>query len=37
LLSRRRRIVPAESIEQRDDKTKVILLLVELEAIRTFL
>jgi len=36
-LARRRRIVPAESIEQIDDGTKVIGLRVDREAIRTFL
>ena len=36
-LARRRRIVPAESIEQIDDGTKVIGLRVERESIRTFL
>ena len=34
---RRRRIVPAESIEQIDDGAKVIGLRVERESIRTFL
>jgi len=37
LFSRRRRLVPAESIEQIDDGTRVIGLRVEREAIRTFL
>jgi hypothetical protein len=36
-LARRRRIVPAESIEQIDSGTKVIGLRVDREAIRTFL
>ena len=36
-LSRRRRIVPADSIEQIDDGTKMIGLRVDREAIRTFL
>ena len=36
-LSRRRRLVPAESIEQIDDGTKVIGLRVDRETIRTFL
>jgi len=36
-LARRRRIVPAESIEQIDNGTKVIGLRVDREAIRTFL
>jgi hypothetical protein len=36
-LSRRRRIVPAETIEQIDGGSKVIGLRVEREAIRTFL
>ena len=36
-LSRRRSIVPAESIEQIDDGAKVIGLRVERESIRTFL
>jgi hypothetical protein len=36
-LSWRRRLVPAASIEQIDDRTKVIGLRVEREAIRTFL
>jgi hypothetical protein len=36
-LARRRRLVPAESIEQVDDGAKVIGLRVEREAIRTFL
>src|SRR3954452_15518301 len=35
-LARRRRIVPADSIEQIDDGTKVIGLRVERESIRTF-
>jgi hypothetical protein len=34
---RRRRLVPAESIEQIDDGSKVIGLRVERESIRTFL
>ena len=34
---RRRRIVPAESIEQIDDGSRVIGLRVERESIRTFL
>jgi hypothetical protein len=36
-LTRRRRLVPAESIEQIDDGSKVIGLRVERESIRTFL
>jgi hypothetical protein len=36
-LARRRRIVPADSIEQIDDGSKVIGLRVDREAIRTFL
>ncbi|HEY7398282.1 MAG TPA: hypothetical protein VH538_08270 [Gaiellaceae bacterium] len=36
-LARRRRLVPAESIEQIDDSSRVIGLRVEREAIRTFL
>ena len=36
-LARRRRIVPAESIEQIDDGSRVIGLRVERETIRTFL
>ena len=36
-LARRRRIVPAESIEQIDDSSRVIGLRVERESIRTFL
>ncbi|HEX5449940.1 MAG TPA: hypothetical protein VFW85_07775 [Gaiellaceae bacterium] len=36
-LSRRRRLVPVESIEQVDDGAKVIGLRVEREAVRTFL
>ena len=36
-LARRRRLVPAESIEQIDDGSKVIGLRVERESIRTFL
>ena len=36
-LARRRRLVPAESIEQIDDGAKVIGLRVERESIRTFL
>lgn len=36
-LSRRRRLVPAESIEQIDDGSKVIGLRVERNSIRTFL
>jgi hypothetical protein len=36
-LSRRRSIVPAESIEQIDDGAKVIGLRVERESIKTFL
>jgi hypothetical protein len=36
-LARRRRIVPADSIEQIDDGAKVIGLRVERESIRTFL
>ena len=36
-LSRRRRLVPAETIEQIDDGTKVIGLRVERNSIRTFL
>ncbi len=35
--ARRRRIVPADSIEQIDDGTRVIGLRVERESIRTFL
>ncbi|HZP73634.1 MAG TPA: hypothetical protein VFA97_09685 [Gaiellaceae bacterium] len=35
--SRRRRLVPADSIEQIDDGARVIGLRVEREAIRTFL
>ncbi len=35
--SRRRRLVPAESIEQIDDGSKVIGLRVDRESIRTFL
>ena len=35
--ARRRRLVPAESIEQIDDGTKVIGLRVDRESIRTFL
>jgi len=37
MFARRRRLVPAESIEQVDDGAKVIGLRVEREAIRTFL
>jgi hypothetical protein len=37
LFARRRRLVPAESIEQIDDGSKVIGLRVERDAIRTFL
>jgi hypothetical protein len=36
-LARRRRLVPAESIEQIDDGSKVIGLRVERDTIRTFL
>jgi hypothetical protein len=36
-LARRRRIVPAESIEQIDSGSKVIGLRVDRESIRTFL
>jgi hypothetical protein len=36
-LSRRRRLVPADSIELIDDGSKVIGLRVERESIRTFL
>jgi hypothetical protein len=36
-LARRRRLVPAETIEQIDDGTKVIGLRVERNSIRTFL
>jgi hypothetical protein len=36
-LARRRRIVPAESIEQIDDGSRVIGLRVDRESIRTFL
>ncbi|MBV8079355.1 MAG: hypothetical protein JO186_03135 [Actinobacteria bacterium] len=36
-LARRRRLVPAETIEQIDGGTKVIGLRVERDAIRTFL
>lgn len=36
-LARRRRLVPADSIEQVDDGAKVIGLRVEREAIHTFL
>jgi hypothetical protein len=36
-LARRRRLVPAESIEQIDDGSKVIGLRVDRESIRTFL
>ena len=36
-LARRRRLVPAESIEQIDDGSKVIGLRVERDSIRTFL
>jgi hypothetical protein len=36
-LARRRRIVPADSIEQIDDGSRVIGLRVDREAIRTFL
>jgi hypothetical protein len=36
-LARRRRLVPADSIEQIDDSSRVIGLRVEREAIRTFL
>jgi hypothetical protein len=36
-LSRRRRIVPADTIEQIDDGSKVIGLRVERNSIRTFL
>ena len=36
-LARRRRLVPADSIEQVDDGAKVIGLRVDREAIRTFL
>ena len=36
-LARRRRLVPAESIEQIDDGSRVIGLRVERETIRTFL
>ena len=35
--ARRRRLVPAESIEQIDDGTKVIGLRIDRDAIRTFL
>ena len=37
IFSRRRRIVPAESIEQIDDGTRVIGLRVDRESIKTFL
>jgi hypothetical protein len=37
LFSRRRRLVPADSIEQIDDGSRVIGLRVERDAIRTFL
>jgi hypothetical protein len=37
IFARRRKLVPAESIEQIDDGTKVIGLRVERESIRTFL
>ena len=37
LFSRRRRLVPADSIEQIDDGSKVIGLRVERDAIRSFL
>jgi hypothetical protein len=37
MFARRRRLVPAESIEQIDDGSKVIGLRVERESIRTFL
>ena len=37
LFARRRRLVPAESIEQIDDGSRVIGLRVERDAIRTFL
>ena len=37
LFSRRRRLVPAESIELIDDGTRVIGLRVERDAIKTFL
>lgn len=36
-LSRRRRLVPAEAIAEIDDRSRVIGLGVELEAIRAFL
>ena len=36
-LARRRRLVPADSIEQVDDGAKVIGLRIEREAVRTFL
>ncbi|HEY3181945.1 MAG TPA: hypothetical protein VGJ77_03850 [Gaiellaceae bacterium] len=36
-LARRRRLVPADSIEQIDDGSKVIGLRVDRESIRTFL
>jgi hypothetical protein len=36
LFARRRRLVPAESIEQIDDGSRLIGLRVEREAIRTF-
>ncbi len=36
-LARRRRLVPADSIEQIDDSSRVIGLRVERESIRTFL
>jgi len=37
LLSRRRRLIPAESIEQIDERTRVVGLRIERETIRTFL
>ena len=37
LFARRRRLVPAESIEQIDDGSRVIGLRVERDSIRTFL
>ena len=37
MFSRRRRLVPADSIEQIDDGTKVIGLRVDRESIHTFL
>ena len=37
MFSRRRRLVPAESIEQIDDGTRVIGLRVDRDSIKTFL